>query len=181
MKYRHLFEKYRPQPDHIEKHPSGITLKVYKDTRQVTAHKGTKTIGATILHMASYNKNNNEVYKTEVKPEFRKQGVATAMYQTLEKHFGEIKPSNALSDDGFNFWKKYRPNAVKDSLRMHREHLLGKTVDHPTDARFKDATIHSVGDNGVTIKKHYGPGENDYATYHIARKHIEHLLPKDNK
>ena len=42
-----------------------------------------------------------------VEPEYRRMGVATAMYDAAEEKFGEIIPSEHQTDDARAFWKSY--------------------------------------------------------------------------
>lgn len=48
-----------------------------------------------------------------VNEEFRRRGVATAMYQAVEKALGKpLRPSAELLDDGRAFWQGFRPEAL---------------------------------------------------------------------
>lgn len=61
-----------------------------------------------------------------VRKGWRRRGVATAMYRAVEEQAGrQLKPAVSLSDDGFAFWKSYRPEAVAGDLR-HRPDLIGR-------------------------------------------------------
>jgi ribosomal protein S18 acetylase RimI-like enzyme len=42
-----------------------------------------------------------------VKPEYRRQGVATAMYDAATEKFGDIIPSKYQTDDARAFWNNY--------------------------------------------------------------------------
>ena len=71
------------------------------------------------------------------------------IYNHIENDTGKrVVPSTALTDDGFNFWKKYKPDEVKNDLRMHTDKLMGKEVE----GKSGKATIHRVGSRGVMAK-----------------------------
>ncbi|MBY0465136.1 MAG: hypothetical protein K2W33_09345, partial [Burkholderiales bacterium] len=58
---------------------------------------------------------------------YRRRGVATAMYRAVEEQAGrQLKPAVSLSDDGFEFWKAYRPEAVAEDLRHRLDELIGR-------------------------------------------------------
>lgn len=95
---------------------------------------------------------NNEVFNMAVKPTWQRQGIMTALHNEAEKHFGTINPSRTLSDDGFAFWKSYRPDAVKNSYRFHADRLMGKPVSTPRG----DGVISSVGDKVMIAEKDGG-------------------------
>lgn len=66
------------------------------------------------------------VMEVMVRPSYRRRGVATAMYRAVEEQAGmQLKPACSLSDDAFEFWKAYRPEAVAGDLR-HRPELVGR-------------------------------------------------------
>ena len=74
------------------------------------------------------------VHNVAVDPVFRRQGIATSLFKAAEQEFGELTPTKiALSDNAFDFWKNYRPEAVQNrtDLRPLKDQLLGKKFDHP--------------------------------------------------
>ena len=73
------------------------------------------------------------VFNVAVDPVFRRQGIATSLYKAAEQEFGKLTPSTAQSDNAFDFWKTYRPEAVqnKTDLRPLKDQLIGKKFDHP--------------------------------------------------
>lgn len=104
-----------------------------------------------------------EVFKVAVKPEFQRQGVATALYQAAEAAFGPLHPSSAQTDDAFGFWMHYRPSAIPaDDLRRHRARLLGRQVT----GKYGTGTIISVGAKAVIAQKDNG---NTFPHYDVAR------------
>ena len=90
---------------------------------------------------------NNEVFNMAVKPEFQRQGLMRQMHESAETHFGPINPSRTLSDDGFNFWKSWRPSAVKNSYRFYADNLINKPVTHPSG---EVGHVIGVGDKSIT-------------------------------
>lgn len=66
------------------------------------------------------------ILKAEVKEPYRRRGIATAMYKAIEEATGkQLVPAVALSDDAFEFWKSFRPDAVAKDLRHRKQELLG--------------------------------------------------------
>ena len=51
-----------------------------------------------------------------VKPEFRRMGVATAMYNAAQEKFGDIIPSEHQTDDARAFWQSYGREVVGENL-----------------------------------------------------------------
>jgi len=70
------------------------------DIYTVTAWVDGKEIGS-----ARYNVESSEVEKVWVDKDFRRQGVAMAMYDHLIDNRFRVAPSNDLSPDGKAFWK----------------------------------------------------------------------------
>ena len=65
------------------------------------------------------------ILASEVRPAYRRRGIATAMYQMIENGAGRaLSPAASLSDDAFRFWCRYRPSAVAADLR-HQPELIG--------------------------------------------------------
>lgn len=91
------------------------------------------------------------IYKVAVDPSFRRQGIATALYKAAEEKFGQLMPSSTQSDNAFDFWKTYRPEAVKDEidLRPFKDQLIGKKFDHPTKGPIEIIRAHRSGATGV--------------------------------
>lgn len=100
----------------------------------------------------------------------RRKGVATGMYREAEKHFGELHPSSALSDDGHAFWSKYRPEAVKNDLRNHKHKLMGKE----TETHYGKGTITSVGRAAAIATLHHNGN-----TAPVKKDHIQKLISED--
>lgn len=84
-----------------------------------------------------------------VHPCWRRRGIATALYSRIETDAGvQLAPTDSTSDEAFEFWKSYRPDAVRDDLRHRRLELLGSQV---TKAG-RQATITAVGSRVVTAR-----------------------------
>lgn len=86
-------------------------------------------VGSRVVGMATawYQSDGKWVIlQSEVRPRYRRRGIATAMYASIERNSGRLLvPAVSLSDDAFEFWKSYRPEAVANDLRHHPE-LLGR-------------------------------------------------------
>ena len=109
---------------------------------QVVAKIGNKIVGKLILYRNQGLDGKNEVYKVAVDDPYKKSGIGRLMYKAAEDAFGEIKPSEALSDEGFEFWKKYRPEVFSpNDLRLHKDKIIGKFIEHP---KFGKLQIQSV-------------------------------------
>lgn len=89
------------------------------------AFVGKRRVGAIAAWMDSRDK--FVVMDVYVSRPFRRRGVATAMYRAVEEQAGkQLTPAVSLSDDGFEFWKAYRPEAVALDLRHRKEELTGR-------------------------------------------------------
>lgn len=64
-----------------------------------------------------------------VSDKYRRRGIARQLYQAAEAANGEqLSPAISLSDDAFEFWKSYRPEAVAQDLRHWKDQLIGAQV-----------------------------------------------------
>lgn len=110
-------------------------------------------VGKRLVGAATAWKDSNDrfvIMESFVRPEYRRRGIATALYKAIEAEAGmELLPAHSLSDDAFEFWKTYRPEAVAHDLRHRRAELMGAKV--AKDGRL--ATIENVSAGNVTI--HY--------------------------
>lgn len=86
-------------------------------------------VGSLIVGSATAWLDSNDrwvILSSGVRPRYRRRGIATAMYKAIEAESGKLlTPAISLSDDGFQFWKSYRPEAVALDLR-HRPELIGR-------------------------------------------------------
>jgi Acetyltransferase (GNAT) family len=133
---------------------------------QIDAYVGNTLAGRLILSKEGDDQHNS-VFNVEVKPQFRGRGIATQMYQQAEKELGsQLRPSTALSDDGYAFWHHYRPEAVASDLRGIKDKLMGQRVT----SSYGSGTINSVG-RGAAIAK----SDDGYHEWPVPKAEIERL------
>lgn len=69
------------------------------------------------------------VLRSFVRDDYRRRGIASQLYRAIEENAGkELKPAVSLSDEAFEFWKRYRPTAVAQDLRHWKDQLIGASV-----------------------------------------------------
>jgi len=69
------------------------------------------------------------ILSSGVSKSYRRRGIASAMYRAIEESSGQrLSPAISLSDDAFEFWKRYRPEAVSKDLRHWLDQLIGARV-----------------------------------------------------
>lgn len=89
-------------------------------------------VGSRVVGMAyAWNDSRDKfvIMNAEVRPNYRRRGIASAMYKAIEKNAGrELAPAVSLSDDAFNLWKSFRPQAVALDLRHWKDQLIGAVV-----------------------------------------------------
>lgn len=91
------------------------------------AKVGNKTIGRATAWMDS--RDAFVIMNTEVLKPYRRRGIASKMYQAIEKSTGKmLTPAVSLSDDAFEFWKSFRPELVSQDLRHWKDQLIGAAV-----------------------------------------------------
>jgi GNAT superfamily N-acetyltransferase len=100
------------------------------DDEELTFHHSIDTSGRHQYDIYSNNKNNGYgghvagatlrkdkpvISSVMVRPEYRRQGVATKLYNHIEKeHNIKLRPNDALTDDGKKFWGG-RKESLKES------------------------------------------------------------------
>ena len=90
------------------------------------AKVGSRTVGMASAWFDS--KGDWVILQSEVRPKYRRRGIACAMYKAIEAGSGrQLKPAVSLSDDAFAFWKSFRPESVAMDLR-HQPELVGCPV-----------------------------------------------------
>lgn len=100
---------------------------VERSGRMYEARVGKKVVGRAYPWEDSRGK--FVMMDVAVSAPFRQRGVARAMYEAVEKDAGRpLEPAVSLSDDGFEFWKRFRPEAVAHDLRHRKEELIGQRV-----------------------------------------------------
>ena len=139
------------------------------------ARAGMRTVGrASAWHDSD---NRFVILHSIVSKPFRRRGVARAMYETIERDTGKtLSPAISLSDDAFEFWKRFRPEAVALDLR-HRPELVGCKVEK--GGRF-GAIISVSGSIAMVRYDGTADGEADSQTC-VRRADLEkYLLPTDS-
>ena len=122
--------------------PGGYTIKVVPEKLGVLARFKGRNVGQLTL---SRDNGKLTAFQMAVHPDHQRKGLMSAMHDAAEEAFGKIEPDATLTDQGFDFWKGYRPDAVSDNLRFHRDRLMGQTVKTP----YGPGTVQSVGRNGM--------------------------------
>lgn len=145
----------------------GGTVKRIEDHTYRAYAKSGRIAGQLTINPYSKPK---EVFEIVTNPQFQRQGVATAMMQAAEKDHGEIGPSTTLSEEGFRFFQKFRPEAVAADLRNHAAQLMGQGVTGSGGA----GTIVSVGRAVATANYTGKSGTN--SQFPVPRAEIKRLL-----
>jgi hypothetical protein len=99
---------------------------VWNRKNSVSAMVGKKVVGMASAWMDSND--NFVILNVEVRSQYRRRGIATSMYQAIEAAAQPLRPAISLSDDGFEFWKRYRPEAVAKDLRHWKEGHAGSVT-----------------------------------------------------
>ena len=100
------------------------------------------------------------ILESYVRPDYRRRGIARSLYEAIEASSGRrLVPAVSLSDDAFEFWKRFRPAAVAEDLRHEKERLLGLPF------REGERTGVVVGASGAVLVVDYGPGASKDATH----------------
>lgn len=136
-----------------------ITIERYRKGSYV-AKAGKRTVGSATAWEDS--RGEFVIMETAVHPDYRLRGINTAMYRAIEQEAGrQLKPAVSLSDDAFEFWKKFRPEAVALDLRHWKEQLLGANVVLPSG---KSGVIISASGGGSMVQLDQ-PTENGSQTF----------------
>jgi len=70
--------------------------------------------GETVVGWAEFYENWGTVENVQVHPGFRHQGVASALYDAIERHWKlKLDPSDNLEADGRGFWLSRDPDALR--------------------------------------------------------------------
>jgi hypothetical protein len=137
--------------------PKGYSIKVDPDRLGVLARFKGRNVGQLTL---SRDRETGKLsaFQMAVHPDHQRKGLMSAMHDAAEEAFGPMQPDKTLTDQGFAFWKGYRPDAVSDNLRFHADKLMGQTVNTPYGA----GTVESVGRNGMNAR--LASGNTGWAT-----------------
>ena len=112
-----------------------------------TASIGKRVVGRAVAWIDSFG--DFTILEVAVHQSYRRRGVARALYSCIEADAGQqLKPATSLSNDAFEFWKRYRPEAVANDLRHRRDELMGRKVEKSG----RTATIISIGAGAVTAR-----------------------------
>jgi len=124
--------------------PKGYSIHVDPDRLGVLAHYNGRPVGQLTL---SRNRETGDLtaFQMAVHPKHQRKGLMSAMHDAAEDAFGPMKPDQTLTDQGFAFWKGYRPDAVSNNLRFHADKLMGQTVQTSSGP----GVVKSVGRNGM--------------------------------
>lgn len=118
------------QADHPRRHPIRVE---HSRSRVVVAFVGKRYVGTASAWEDS--RGDFVILNSYVVSTFRRRGVATAMYKSIEQENGKLlQPAASLSDDAFEFWKRFRPSEVETDLRHWKEQLIGARVVFRGDA-----------------------------------------------
>lgn len=124
--------------------PKGYSLKVDPDRLGVLARFNGRNVGQLTLNR-DRETGKLSAFQMAIHPDHQRKGLMSAMHDAAEDAFGPMEPDKTLTDDGFAFWKGYRPDAVSNNLRFHTDKLMGQTVKTP----YGPGTVNSVGRNGM--------------------------------
>ena len=71
-------------------------------------------VGNEVVGFAEFYEDWGTVENVQVVPEYRRQGIATRLYNAIEKRFGiKLTPSSQIEPDGMAFWKNRNPDQVR--------------------------------------------------------------------
>lgn len=127
--------------------PDGYTIHVDKNRFGVLGkYKGRNVAQLTLRR--DRDTGDMSAFQMAVHPDHQRKGLMSAMHDAAEREFGPMKPDETLTDEGFDFWRGYRPDAVSNRLRFYRENLMGK----PIQTSYGPGTVKSVGDRGMTAE-----------------------------
>jgi GNAT superfamily N-acetyltransferase len=131
----------------LEASPENILIAIWKGQQ----------IGAVIINpycVGCLPENAWTIFSSGVLSEFRRKGVATLLYDTVEKYLAdmgyELWPTLTLSNDAYEFWKNRDSGkmalAIKNSLRcleMPETMRLTKQALTPQSARASESSYRS--------------------------------------
>lgn len=117
-----------------------FTIEVSGNGETAVAKVGSRIVGRADAWLDSRDK--FVIMNTEVREKYRRRGIATAMYSAIEQATGKrLEPAVSLSDDAFELWKSFRPEAVAGDLRHIKDRLVGrKVVKRGLAGKIKDAS-----------------------------------------
>lgn len=170
MRNAHLvvaYHKDRNADDHLSGMPE-----VYRDAIEIKHPSGysiRNVIGFTLIH---HTKDGNVPEQTEVSYEWRRKGVATAMYDESKKFTGkEVTPSTNQSHDAEYFWREYRRHLnraeVKEAFSSISDLKLSGTFNSLGKLKISDKSSELLlnGEKiGEAVFGTHESGKNKYIT-----------------
>lgn len=169
--------KYVPDPDGNPFDSADQPLRYSRRKADVTVEKAAygsyeAKVGSKVVGKAyPWTDSNGDfvMQNVRVSPNFRQRGVGTALYSEIERQTGkQLKPATSLSDDGFEFWKRYRPEAVANDLRHRKDELLGKRAM----TRYGVGTIKTASGGAATVELDK-PSENGGTIATLLRREVD--------
>jgi GNAT superfamily N-acetyltransferase len=120
--YRQRWARFKPDG---EEQSGGMILR-YQNLRpgmilvQARSGDGNKELGSVEFRQYDPSSKKWTGEALHVDPRYRRQGVATAMYDWFKRRFGPIRPSDAQTQDGEGFWrgKKVWEQGVSEGLEQ---------------------------------------------------------------
>jgi GNAT superfamily N-acetyltransferase len=111
--YRQRWQQFRPDG---EEKTGGIVMRWQqinpaKILVQARSGDGSQELGSVEFRQYDPRGKKWTGEALHVDPRYRRQGVATAMYDWFKRRFGVIRPSDALTQDGEAFWRARRRGA----------------------------------------------------------------------
>jgi GNAT superfamily N-acetyltransferase len=104
-------------------------IKVYSVGDEIVARA---VLEGEVVGLAAFNRDGKFVVANDlwVRRSFRRQGIASLMYEAVEKKGFTIEPSDQLTPEGQEFWKK---RGLPESEARKRHIVPGA---HPNDSLF---------------------------------------------
>src|SRR5690348_15040778 len=113
MRFHHLLEAFDLSAVEIKHNGYGDFKVMYKG----------RPIGGCAVWSGGYpsDPDTMEIMNVVVSKQYRKKGVGRLLYNAVDEYVKSkgktLVPATSLSDDAFEFWKKWRPEAVADDGR----------------------------------------------------------------
>lgn len=161
-------EEYKKDAEATAAKPEKKPTKAKKDdvsieSGEISNSAVAKIGGRVVGHANAWKDSNGDfvIMESAVHPSHRRKGIATTLYQHIERESGrQLKPAISLSDDAFEFWKRYRPEAVAGDLRHIKDQLEGR----PASKNGLPGKLTGASGRGVKLvyDNHERPGTHSY-------------------
>ncbi len=135
--------------------PPGLTIR-----RELVSYVVSQSNGLRVAIAAPWEDSRGVfcILESAVAPHMRRRGIATMLYRHIEEVTGrQLSPAVSLSDDAFEFWKRYRPEAVANDLRHRKGELLGQKVlvlEKPLDGGVPATVLRASGGVATVLYDH---------------------------